>query len=99
MNLESLVLNPTDMLVEKVSDYLTKTEKGKLNTSVALDAKFDVGIIHKVGESLPKEWESKILYYHKSLGNQIDVKGIGNFELVNDSSKLMVRLDKNKNNY
>lgn len=96
---KDVVLNPKEMLVTRVHDYLTKTKSDKLNTAIAGDATFDVGIIESAGEEIPKEWIGKIICYHSNLGTAITLKWMGKFELVPLSAKLLVRLDQNKTNY
>ena len=97
--MQKILLNPTDMLVSRLSDYFTKTDKGTLDTSITKDNKFNVGIIEYIGKELSQTWIGKIIYYHKDIGMEMDVKNIGKYDLITKEVRLLIRLDQDRNNY
>lgn len=90
-----IILNKTDLLVSPLEDYYSK------NKSFATkdDKPCDVGIIEAVGSELPLETIGKVIYYHKNMATGVNLKGVGIFDLVPDHSKLLIRMDQDKNNY
>lgn len=94
--MQDIILNPTDMLVIRVPEYYTKPDDGKINLTLEKDVIATVGIIEHIGEKIPKEWLYKVIYYHSGVATTINVLGIGVFDLVPSSLKLLIRLDQPK---
>lgn len=93
--MDGIVLNENDILVKPVEDYFKKTDDFTITENV----NHSVGIIKHVGEKIDKSWVDKIIYYHKNIGTVINLKGIGRFDLIDNSVKLIVRMDQNSDNY
>ena len=83
------------MLVSPIEDYYKKDDKFTINK----DDKYIVGAIVCVGQRISKEFIGKIVYYHKNIALEINLKGIGRFDLVTESIRLLIREDQNKDNY
>lgn len=94
-----IILNPTDMLVKRLDDYYTKPDQDKINLTLEKDQSVEVGIIVYVGSEILPTWIGKLVYYHKGVSTFIPLSGIGDFDLVTESLRLIVRLDQSKNNY
>jgi hypothetical protein len=87
-------LNKEDMLVIPLTEYYTSSkDSDKLNLNMHKDETIDVGFIDHIGEDIPEEWLGKVIYYHKDVATKINLKGIGHYDLVPISLKLIVRLD------
>lgn len=84
------------MLVSPLTDYFTKESKFMTPDKAQL---FAVGIIKRGGEDIPLEWIGKVIYYHTAMGSEINIKGVGSYELIASHSKLLVRLDQDEDNY
>lgn len=93
--MKDVILNPTDLLVEPVTDYFTKNSQFTINQNLV----FDTGVIVHAGKDIDKEWVGKVVYYQKGMATVVVVKGYGKFDLFPEHSKLLVRLDQDKNNY
>lgn len=95
---ELIELNPEDMLVSNLPDYFKKNQKS-FDTTIKDHQMFDVGIVEHVGEKLNKDIIGKVIYFHSNLSETINLKGIGVFEKVGDSLKILIRKDQDRNNY
>lgn len=93
--MKKILLNPTDMLVSLLDDYYTKDN----SFTITEKADYSVGVIEAVGLDLDESLIGKIIYFHRDIGEKIDLKNIGKYILVTQSMKLLIRLDQNKNNY
>ncbi len=96
---DCIILQPTDMLVKRIEDYFSKTDDDKINLTLPKDQNTEVGIIYFIGEKIDPQWMDKLVYYHKGVSTFIPLKGIGDFDLVTESLRLVVRLDQDKNKY
>lgn len=96
-DLSGIILNPNEYLVTRVSDYFAQKDQ-VFSTRIVDTMPVHVGIIKKVGEDLPEEREGKILYYKTDLSDIIEIRGIGNFEIVSDAHKYLVRMDEDVTN-
>jgi len=93
-------LNKEDMLVIPLREYYTSSKNSeKINLSMHKDETVDVGFIDHAGEDIPEEWLGKVIYYHKDIASTINVKGIGHFDLVPLSLKLIIRLDETEKHF
>lgn len=97
--MQNIILQPTDMLVERIEDYFSKPTDRKLDLTLPKDQSIEVGIIRIIGKEIDLAWKDKIVYYHKGMATFVPLKGIGDFDLVTESLTLVVRLDQNKNKY
>ena len=97
--LKQVELNLTDMLVTRIPDYFKIKAKGQFDTQMAENDGFSVGIIEAVGDGLMDNRIGKIIYYHKDVSQLINVKGIGEYELVHDASKILIRMDQSSAYY
>ncbi len=93
--MSKIILAPTDMLVERLEDYYKKDDQFVIDK----DDKYIVGIITYAGVLMSKERIGKIVYYHKNIAMEINLKGIGRFDLVTESVRLLIREDQDKDNY
>ena len=93
-----IIINPTELLVEKLEDYYKKdnpfavTEDGKASL-------YEVGVIVHSGKEIDKEWIGKVIYYEKDICTYLDLKNIGKYHLVPAEYRIMVRLDQTKEKY
>lgn len=94
---ENIELNRNDFLVERLSDYYSKKEG--LDTNIGKNDLHFAGVILAVGEKININNVGKIIYYHKNIATEVNVKGIGIYELVPFHLKLMIRMDQTRKNY
>lgn len=90
-----VILNKTDLLVSPLEDYYSKNK----SFATEKDKPCDVGIVEAVGYELPSDVVGKVIYYHSGMATGVNLKGVGIFDLVPDHSKLLIRMDQDKNNY
>ena len=96
---KKIELNPEDMLVTPLPDYFKKKDKTKMDTSIEEHQAFDVGIVEHIGKDLDEERVGKVIYYHSKSSEKINLKGIGKFDRVANSLKILIRTDQDINNY
>lgn len=96
-DLSGIVLNPKDYLVERVSDYFAPKDD-EFSTRIVETMPVDVGIIKSVGSDLPQKYVGKTIYYKTDLSDKIEIKGIGNYEIVADPHKYLIRMDEELTN-
>lgn len=94
-----IILQPTDMLVERIPDYFSKVDDDKIDLTLPKDQTVEVGIIIFIGKEIDLAWKDKLVYYHKGPATFVPLKGVGDFDLVTESLRIIVRLDQDKNNY
>jgi hypothetical protein len=96
---KNIIIEPDDMLVKKIPDYYKKADESKLNMSTARVEKNDVGSIQHVGENLSKELLGCLVYFHKDMADEVNVKGVGIFLLLTPNLKFLIRKDQSIDNY
>jgi hypothetical protein len=97
--MNQIELNPTDLLVTPISDYFTKVREGILNTTITKDDTYSVGIIEHVGNKLDPMIIGHIIYYHKNIGIEVNLGNLGRYNLIQWETKLLVRMDQDRDNY
>jgi hypothetical protein len=95
--LNGIIINDEDYLVERLPDYFKKKEKN-FDTRIIETMPVHVGIIKKAGKNISQEVEGNVLYYMSDIADRIEIKNIGNFELVNDKHKYLIRTDEDSTN-
>ena len=96
---EAAILEPNDMLVKSIPDYYKKADSKKLSMSTAVVEKNAVGSIQHIGKDVPEEYLGCLVYYHKNMADEVNVKGIGVFELLTPNLKFLIRKDQSITNY
>ena len=92
---EKIVLRPDEMLVKKLEDYY----KASNDFTDANSVQHAVGVIEHIGKNVDDTFLGKIIYYHLGIATEVNLKGIGLFDVVTENIMLLVRLDQTKNNY
>jgi len=98
---DKIVLNPKDYAVRLIPDYFAqKAETKRFDATIQENNKFNVGVIDAAGEELPQAHVGKIIYFQKDIADVVDIKGIkGPHHMVNDTFKILIRLDQTEDNY
>lgn len=99
--MDQIVLNPDQFLVSELPNYFKKKDASKVSMDAAEFNNFKVGIIKHVGKNYQQAgYVGKVIYFKEGMSTPlITVKGIGDFYLVPDNAKLLIRLDQDENNY
>ena len=96
-DVSGIILNPKDYLVTRLPDYF-KQKDDKFDTRIIETLPVHVGVINKAGEDLSQDLVGKIIYYKTDLSDKIEIKGIGNYEIVADAHKHLIRTDEDITN-
>lgn len=96
--LKEVYVRNNDVLVTPVRDYYNKNSE-KFNSANNEVNNYEVGIVEKVGSNHPKEWEGKIAFYTKQIGNMINFRDKGKYLQLDGGLILNVIMDQDKNNY
>jgi len=98
--LDCIVLQPKNILVTQLDDYYgTASQGSNWNADIPENRKYQVGIVENVGNDLPKEWIGHVIFYTAGLGNEVNLKDLGSYLEIQDSLKILVRMDQTINNY
>jgi hypothetical protein len=97
--MKHIILNPEDYLVEELPNYFKSKESGKISMDAAEFVDFKVGVIRKSGDDVDC-YDGKIIYFKEGMSvPHITIKGEGNFFLVPNRAKLIIRTDQSESNY
>ncbi len=98
-DLKKIILNPRDYLITPIPDYFAAKQSEGFSSRTQQTDLFNAGIIEAVGEDLPESRLGKIIYYEKDLGRKVELKGIGNYDMISDAHKVLIRMDQDRNDY
>jgi len=83
------------MLVKHLPDYYTKGKQFQEN----IKRDYEVGTIVAVGLEVSQDVIGKVIYYRQNLATHIQLKNIGNYDLVTPNLVLLIRADQDEKNY